>query len=79
MNQQQDTPSTSGADVMVIRAWMEPAHEHGFRARLTFGTRQDTEPSVVFVSEPEQALEAVRGWLASLPQAPAADSEPVSE
>ncbi len=53
------------ADVgaMVIRVWSEPDQEPGFRARLTFGGPEESEPAVSVVTNPEEVLQAVRSWL----------------
>ncbi|WP_394771407.1 hypothetical protein [Lacisediminihabitans sp.] len=48
---------------MIVRVWSEPNADHGFRARLTMEELPNIEPSVVFATEPEQVLDAVRDWL----------------
>lgn len=65
----------SGTDIMVIRVWKEAVHEHGFRARLTFGTSLTAEPSMVLAADSEQVVEAVRTWLSGLPAALAEDAD----
>ncbi len=52
---------------MVIRAWAEPEHHEGFRARLTFAADPETEPSILVVTDREKALDVVRTWLFTLP------------
>jgi hypothetical protein len=54
---------------MVIRAWLEPAHDHPLRARLTSSRPgQDTE-FVEAAADTDAVLLAVRRWL-DLLQAP---------
>jgi hypothetical protein len=57
-------PDASTQDaVLLIRVWVEPRREPGFRARLLMG--DPTNPtSVRTVSSPEQVVETVRTWLA---------------
>lgn len=48
---------------MVIRAWVEPAHDHPLRARLISSRPgQDTE-FVETAADPDAVLLAVRRWL----------------
>jgi hypothetical protein len=49
--------------VLLIRVWVEPRRERGFRARLLIGD-PDHPTSVRTVTSPEQVVEAVRTWLA---------------
>lgn len=56
----------SGQGTMVIRAWTEPGHEHGFRARLTFSADASAEPSMVAATNEEEVITAVRAWLTRL-------------
>ena len=58
----------SGEGTMVIRAWTEPGHERGFRARLTFSTVATSEASMVVATSEEEVIAAVRAWLTRLPQ-----------
>jgi len=58
----------SGQGTMVIRAWTEPGHEHGFRARLTFSTDATSDASIVVATTEEEVISAVRAWLTRLPQ-----------
>lgn len=51
------------ATVLVIRVWIEPGHDSGFRARLLAGDAADLVP-IRAVTSPEQVVDAVRGWLA---------------
>jgi hypothetical protein len=48
--------------VLLIRLWVEPHREPGFRARLLMGDPANPT-SVRTVSSPEQVVEAVRTWL----------------
>lgn len=58
----------SGQGTMVIRAWTEPGHEHGFRARLTFSADATAEPSMVVATNEDEVIAAVRAWLTRLPR-----------
>lgn len=49
--------------VLLIRVWVEPHREPGFRARLLMGDPA-SPTSVHTVCSPEQVVEAVRTWLA---------------
>ena len=49
--------------VLLIRVWVEPCREPGFRARLLMGDPA-SPTSVHTVSSPEQVIETVRTWLA---------------
>lgn len=79
-----DTGDMDGADgtatfgTIVIRAWLEPGHDDGFRARLTYATDSRDEAATVVTGEPEDVVDCVRGWLANIQSgvegsAPAAD------
>ncbi len=57
----------SGQGTMVIRAWTEPGHDQGFRARLTFSTDATSQASMVVASSEEEVIAAVRAWLTRLP------------
>ncbi len=58
---------------MVIRAWVEPAHDQPLRARLLFSRPgQDTEVTET-AADTETVLLAVRRWL-DLLQAPESTS-----
>ena len=56
----------SGQGAMVIRAWTEPGHERGFRARLTFSADAHSEASMVVATNEEEVIAAVRAWLTRL-------------
>ena len=58
----------SGEGTMVIRAWTEPGHERGFRARLTFSTDASSEASMVVTANEEEVIATVRAWLTRLPR-----------
>lgn len=58
----------SGQGTMVIRAWTEPGHTNGFRARLTFSADATSEASMVVASNEEEVIAAVRAWLTRLPR-----------
>jgi hypothetical protein len=58
----------SGQGTMVIRAWTEPGHEHGFRARLTFSTDATSDASIVLATNEAEVIAAVQAWLTRLPQ-----------
>jgi len=58
----------SGQGTMVIRAWTEPGHERGFRARLTFSTDATSEASMVVATNEDDVIAAVRAWLTRLPR-----------
>jgi hypothetical protein len=48
--------------VLLIRVWVEPRREPGFRARLLRGDPANPT-SVHTVSSPDEVVEAVRAWL----------------
>jgi hypothetical protein len=47
------------ADVLVIRVWRESDADEPFRARITYGSDQQTA-----ASDPHAVVELVRRWLA---------------
>lgn len=57
---------SNGYGVLVIRAWTEPGHERALRIRMTFTEDPSTEPTTVVTAETEQAVSALRSWLARL-------------
>jgi hypothetical protein len=58
------TPGAPAGDaVLLIRVWVEPRREPGFRARLLMGDPANPT-SVCTVTSSEQVVEAVRAWLA---------------
>jgi hypothetical protein len=59
---------------LVIRTWLEPEHEHGFRARVTATRVPDAGPTTVNTTDPEEVLAVVRQWLRTRPGA--SGSEP---
>jgi hypothetical protein len=69
--------STGAFEIMVIRVWMEPGHEHQFRARLTFGNESRNAGSAIVSSVPNDVVDAVRDWLEKV-QATEKNSEALS-
>jgi hypothetical protein len=58
--------STGTFETMVIRAWIEPGHEDGFRARLTVADESGKPGSPTVTSAPADVIDAVRAWLAKV-------------
>lgn len=67
MNIENFEDSVSGQGTMVIRAWTEPGHQRGFRARLTFSTDATSDASMVVATSEDDVIAAVRAWLTRLP------------
>ena len=51
---------------MVIRAWVEPAHNHSIRARLISSQPGSNQESVEAAGTADEILQAVRRWLDAL-------------
>lgn len=51
---------------MVIRAWVEPAHDHTIRARLISSHPGSSQESVEAAGTGDEVLQAVRRWLDAL-------------
>ena len=54
--------------VLVIRVWHEAGAANGFRARVIFGAADDpaAETSFAIVRNPDEVIDAVRRWLATM-------------
>ncbi len=59
-------PGVVGEATLVIRAWLEPEAENALRIRMMFSDAPSTEPTMVVTADAEQAVRAVREWLARL-------------
>ena len=57
-----------GNGVLVIRVWHEADAENGFRARIIFGAGDDPadETSFVIARNPDEVIDSVRRWLATM-------------
>jgi hypothetical protein len=61
--------SEAGADgVLVIRVWHEAGAGDGFRARVIFGTGDDSiaETNFVIARDAAEVLDLVQNWLAEM-------------
>jgi hypothetical protein len=61
--------ATLSLGTLVIRTWLEPEHEHGFRARVTVTRVPDAGPTTVTTADPQEVLAVVRQWLLTRPGA----------
>ncbi|MDQ0767935.1 hypothetical protein QF031_000684 [Pseudarthrobacter defluvii] len=57
-------PLPSGGGTLVIRTWIEPDDDPGFRARITYSQGAGQQGSLITV-DPEEVLHAVRQWLST--------------
>ena len=57
-----------GNGVLVIRVWHEAGAANGFRARVIFGAGDDpaAETSFAIARNPDEVIDAVRRWLATM-------------
>lgn len=60
-------PENPVSDTIVIRAWHEPGHPQGFRARITYGEPPGSGPSTIVTADPAEVLRVVKNWLGSQP------------
>ena len=63
------TAGQAGRDgVLVIRVWHEAGAADEFRARIIFGVGDDpaAETSFVIARNPDEVIDAVRRWLATM-------------
>lgn len=51
---------------IIIRAWFEPSHQRGFRARISYGEAPSYDQGTVATADPAEVLEIVQNWLNSL-------------
>lgn len=57
-------PARERTGVLVVRAWIEPAHENGLRARIVQTLDVTRRQNVVSAAAtPDEVYAAVRSWL----------------